>query len=257
VTVDDLRAIVAHLLGDDKRPILVSSALWPLTRALKRPAVDVVDPVIEMLIDAAGPHRTLIMPTLTKGFSNGFCDLDTEPSITGNLTEAFRRRPGVRRTASVFSSYSAIGPERDEFVELKIDQVWGEGSHLAWLEARNAHFLMLATHATHCVYLHRIEWLFRDRLPYRYEKVFTGKMRHEGREREVRERFFVRSLQPEVHQDFTKLLPRLLKGGMHLVTPHGISIAHMDADAMRAAICPAFEGDPLVAVSNPQDFARA
>jgi len=253
-TLDDLRDILVGMLGEDDRPILVTSALWPLARILQIPVVDLVEKILDLLLEIAGPGRTLIMPTLTAGMRDGFCNLDTTPSTTGMLTEAFRHRPGVRRTRSVYSSYAAFGGAADDFVDLAIDDVWGEGSHFAWLEQRDAQFLMLGTHPTDCVFLHRVEWLFRDRLAYRYSKIFSGRLKHEGRETGFQECFWVRSLDPEAHQDFTVLLPRLMEGGMRRADLDGVNIACIGARDMYRAVAPAFEANPLVVLTNPEDF---
>jgi aminoglycoside 3-N-acetyltransferase len=73
--------------------------------------------VIDSLLEAIGPAGTLLMPTYTRAEDviarqerGETVDLRTEPSLTGKITEEFRRRPGVLRSSHPFSSVCAIGP---------------------------------------------------------------------------------------------------------------------------------------------------
>lgn len=251
-----LRAIT-ELLPKDRRPVLVSAAIWPLARALSESADVIAAALLDVLADYTNTGGSLVMPTLVRGYRDGFCDLDEEPSTTGALSEAFRCKKGVRRARSVFSSYAILGPPDDmeQFVTLRSEEVWGRNSHLEWLEQRNAECLMIGTHSTHCVYLHRVEWLHAARIPYRFKKTIAGKVRHEGRVYDLSETIFARVLQPEARQDFTRLLSVVRDAGMTIEEVDGVPISAMSTDALRNAVSPVLERDPLAAIVNPQDFA--
>ena len=237
-----------------ERPVLVASAIWPLARASKRPPEKLAAELIDVLLDHVGPRGHVVMPTLVRGYKDGFCDLDSEPATTGIMAETFRRRADVRRSRCVFSSYAIAGPESAGFAYLEPKEVWGEGSHLEWLEQRDAFCLMIGTHPTHSIYLHRMELLVADLIPYRYRKTIGGRVKHEGNLRDITEQLFVRVLEPEVEQDFTRLLPALLANGMQVDKLAGTPIASISAADIRSTIVPILRRDPLAVIANRQDF---
>jgi aminoglycoside N3'-acetyltransferase len=210
--------------------------------------------LIEALLVHVGPEGHVVMPTLVRGYRDGFCDLDAEPATTGIMTEIFRQRSDVRRSRCVFSSFAIAGRDSGEFALLRPKEVWGEGSHLEWIEQRDAHCLMIGTHPTHCLYLHRMELLVADLIPYRYRKTIAGTVKHEGDFHDISETLFVRVLEPEVQQDFTGLLPALIENGMHLDKLHDTPIATMSTAAMRQTVVPILQRDPLAVIANRQDF---
>jgi aminoglycoside N3'-acetyltransferase len=236
------------------RPVLVASAIWPLARALRQPLDKLASDLIDALIDHVGPAGQVVMPTLVRGYRDGFCDLDNEPATTGIVAEVFRQRADVRRSRCVFSSYAIAGRDRDEFALLQPKEVWGEGSHLEWIEQRDAHCLMIGTHPTHSIYLHRMELLVADVIPYRYRKTISGRVKHEGKLYDISETLFVRVLEPEVEQDFTKLLPALLENGMRIDKLCETPIASMSAADMRQTVVPILRRDPLAVIANRHDF---
>ena len=236
------------------RPILVACAIWPLARALRQPPDELANAMIDALLAHVGPEGHVVMPTLVQGYRDGFCDLDTEPATTGLMTEIFRQRPGVRRTCCVFSSYAVAGPDSEAFVFLRPEEVWGRGSHLEWMEQRDGHCLMIGTHPTHSVYLHRMEHVVADSLPYRFRKTIGGQVRHEGRLCHITETLLVRVLDPKAEQDFTRLLPALTANGMHVDKLQDTSFASMSMAAMRCTVEPILRRDPLAVIANRQDF---
>lgn len=252
---DALFDALETLVGDDDRPIVVYAALWPLARALRRPGPALTEALLDRLAAVAGPDRSLMMPTFTGGFREGLCDLDREPSRTGQLSEAFRARKGVRRTVSAFFPFAVSGPDSDELVALRPRHAWGDNSVVDWMESRNVRFLMLGTHPTHCSYLHRMEWLLHDRIAYRHVKTFTGRVWHEGKEIPLEEQLFVRSLEPNAVNDFTVLKEPLMEAGMRQILVQGASIAAMDAITMRDAVLALMQADPFLVLRNRQDFA--
>ena len=255
MTTEALFDALEVLVGADDRPIVVYAALWPLARALRRPGPDLTTDLLIRLRELAGSHRTLMMPTFTGGFREGFCNLDREPSRTGQLSDAFRTSSGVVRTISAFFSFAVSGPDRDELLALRPKHAWGDGSVVDWMERRNVRFIMLGTHPTHCSYLHRMEWLLHDRIPYRHVKKFAGVVRHQGQDIAIEEQLFVRSLEPNAVNDFTILKAPLLQAGMRQILVEGASVAAMDAIPMRDSVLALMRADPFAVLRNQQDFA--
>ena len=253
--LERLAATLAGMIGDGPRPVVVYAALWPLAHALKLPPHQLTDMVLDMLDEVVGSGRTLAMPTFTAGYQDGLCDLDAAPSTTGVLSEAFRRRPGVRRTVSAFFPFAVRGGDADTLVGLRPVDAWGDGSAYDWMERRDAVFLMLGCHPTHCSYLHRMEWLLADRIPYRFPKAIAGRVRHEGRAFDLTETLFVRSRSPDAINDFTVLEAPLQAGGMRTERLNGMAVSAMGAQAMRAVTERHLSADPLLVLKNREDFA--
>jgi aminoglycoside N3'-acetyltransferase len=250
----NLQDLVKDLVGVDKRPLVVFSAVWPLARVLKLSGRAATDGLLELFDKLSGADRLLAMPAFTGGYQAGLCDLDQEPSVTGVLTECFRKADGVRRTVSVFFPFSVRGPESADLVALRPRQAWGEGSFYDWCEREDVDFLMLGCHPTNCSYLHRAELLLADRIRYRYLKTISGRVRHEGREFDLAEELFVRMRNPEVVNDFTLLHPILLQNGMRTESFGGVPISAMRARTMMSATLTALTADPFLVVKNRQDF---
>ena len=194
VTFDGLTDILRALLPDRSRPAVVYCGLFAISRSLPPPVEALPAAVLDCILRAVGPARTLLMPTYTGGFRDGRIDLDTAPCTTGMVNERLRQMPGTRRTASAFFSFAAYGPEADDVLALRPEDAWGDGSVFAWIEERDAQLVVLGVPWAMCSFLHRAEWL--TRVPYRYQKPFSGVCRRAGAEEQLAERLFVRSLDP-------------------------------------------------------------
>ncbi len=253
--IDELRSTLQELLGDDDRPVVMFSSAWPFFRAIGRADGELVEDLLQTVIDVIG-NRSLLMPAFSGGYVEGICDLDTTPSTTGVLSETFRRRHDTNRTLSAFFSFSAKGPATAEVENLMPIDAWGDDSIYHWMELQNARFLMLGADPTHCSYLHRIEWLLRDVIPYRYIKQFDGVLRRNKKDIHCREQLFVRQLKPEVENDFTVLRGVLEESGMVTTSVHGVPIALYDAHQVLCSVLPAIRNNPFLTVINKDDFKR-
>lgn len=247
--LDEVGESIRAVIGNDDRPLVVYAAAWPFLRELRRQDPAAVDELLEVLLEAAG-HRTVLMPTFARGYVDGVCNLDDEPSLTGVLTERFRTRPGVRRTLSAFFPFSVLGDATGEVIELQPGHAWGEGSLYEWMERRDVCFLKLGTHPTHSSYLHRLEWLARDVVRYRFDKTFTGTIVRDGVSRPITETLFVRQLDPPVINDFTGLVPILQAAGMQEQSPRGVSIVSYRPQPVIERVLPLLRQDPYLVLKN-------
>ncbi|MBK9140879.1 MAG: AAC(3) family N-acetyltransferase [Candidatus Melainabacteria bacterium] len=258
--LSELEHVLASLVLDDEdSPVVVFSALWPFCKVLRVSPEKLCREIYGMLKELLGSKRDLLMPTFTGGFRNGSCNLDLEPSTTGILSEYFRTTVEAQRSLSAFFSYAISGPSTDEFVKLRPQHAWGDGSVYDWMEKRNASFLMIGTHPTHCSYLHRMEWLAREVVFYRYPKKFSGTIIRNDVSYEIEETLFVRRLDPPppVVNDFTPITDCLISGGMRVVNFYGVSMAGMSARQMRDAFLPQLLSDPFIVVKNEDRFESA
>jgi len=252
--LDELKEALTSIAGTSDQPIVVYSATWPIMREMGRTDAAAVDDILDALINVAG-DRTLLLPTFSRGYQDGRCDLDNAPSTTGMLTEVFRKRPGGVRTLSAFFSFKVTGPDEGLLGEMLPVDAWGDGSLYEWMETRNARHILLGAHPTHSSYLHRLEWLVRDIIPYRYDKSFAGVLVRGGVERQVTERLYVRSLEPEAKNDFTVLTDTLDEAGMARLPLRGVSLAAFDTVPARDAILLRLRKDPLTVLANREDFS--
>ena len=253
--LEHLKDALHKVVTTDDRPVVVSAAMWPLLKTMGRKDPGAVYEVLELLIDLYG-QRGLLMPCFSAGFdAQGRCDLDQVPSSTGVLSEAMRGRPGTVRTLSAWFSYLALGPCVQEVAELVPVEAWGAGSLYEWMEDRDVCFLLLGTHPTHCSYLHRLEWLARDVLTYRFNKSISGILVRDGQARQVKETLFVRQLDPvEAVNDFTKLMPYLRAGGMREASVAGVSLSAYEARSLLNSVLPAMRADAGLVLRDAENI---
>ncbi|MFF0792148.1 aminoglycoside N(3)-acetyltransferase [Streptomyces spiralis] len=137
--------------------------------------------VVQGLLDALGPHGTLVVPTQTGDLSDpaGWSRppvppewWDTiratmpvyDPRITrslgvGVIPETVRTWPGARRSAHPHTSFAALGPRAAEMVGgHAVDCRLGERSPLARLEAAGARVLLLGAGYDACTCFHLAEY---------------------------------------------------------------------------------------------------
>jgi aminoglycoside 3-N-acetyltransferase len=251
-------AAVAQLVPAGRTPVVVHAGLWPLALACRAEPNLVADAFIDALIARVVERGgTLLMPTETRGYVDGRCDLDAEPSVNGVMSERFRTRPGVRRTCSAFFSFAALGPDADELAALRPADALGDGSTYAWLGERNARFVLLGCNSTSMSFLHRAEWLLRDRIPYRGSKTFSGIVHLAGRDEVLTETLHVRSREPDARNDFTRLHPLYERSALATANFAGVTLYAIDAQPALDILLAALAADPLFVLANPAQFAHA
>lgn len=245
----DLQKSLSSLLPKDSRPVVVYTGLWTLLPGLPSAVSKPAESVLEVLQSVLGTKRTVLMPTYTNGYRNGYLDLDHEPGTTGMINELFRKQPASYRTASVFFSFAAQGPMAESLGSLRPKDVWGEGSLFEWIEAENAYLLMLGVPLQMCSFLHRFEW--NAQVPYRYKKDFVGKILLRGREESLNERLYVRSLDPVAENSWPNL-EEGLKSQWLVKSAFGRgSLILTDAKSLSRVVMGRLSVDPYSFVKNP------
>lgn len=255
--ISDTGSIIENFISSSDKPVVIFSGMWPFFKLINKDPKDVTESFVNTLMQVIGENRGLLMPTFSDGYSNGVCNLDEEPSKNGVLTEQFRKTNNVHRTLSAFFSFCIWSNNQNlvkKVIDLQPKYAWGDGSLYEWMELENVHFIMLGVHPITCSYLHRMEWLVADRIRYRYNKLFSGRVIRDGNFIDVEETLFVRSLNPPVVHDFYVIYENLLRGGLEVEKTHGISIAHMRAQNIKKILLPLIKEDPFVLVKNREDF---
>lgn len=253
--LDELQSILKSFVPDDGRPLVIYSGIWQFARRLELPTREIPHRLIEVILNVAGPDRTVLMPTYTGGFVDGIIDLDTEPSRTGVLTEAFRKHPATLRTASAFFSFACSGPEAAFLAELRPEDAWGDGSVLDWIERNNAEIITLGESWDYVSITHLGEW--KARVPYRYPKTFSGTMIYKSSHQLLTERLFVRSLSPDVRNDWRQLDTILPSAGMRSLPLGSGQIASVSAKPLIAGQLEALENDPFCFTQDADSIRHA
>ncbi len=132
------------------------------------------DGLIDALLELLGPEGTLIMPSynLSMWTEQHYFDLLETPSTSGILTEIFRKREGVGRTAHPIHPLAVWGKRRDELMALEYSNSFGEDSVFARLFHCNAMCATIGLDKMGFIQSHYTEFLMK--VPYRRLKHFGG-----------------------------------------------------------------------------------
>lgn len=252
--IDDIVMELGEIVGDQQENIVIYSALWPLLRLANMPTQELVAELCNKVMNKFS-GCTILMPTFTSGFDkDGFCNLDITPSQTGALSEYFRSCLGVKRTRSAFFSFAVYGPNIEKLSTLKPEEAWGTGSLYEWMYNQDAAIVTMGLHPTHCSYTHYGEWLNKKKIPYRFNKKFSGTLIHDDVTREHSEILFIRKSDPEPIIDFTNLLPTYLASGMQVANPHDYPISFIGAKKKMDVVNSTLHKNPLTLISNKEQF---
>jgi len=243
---------INEIIINDNSPIVAHISCWPIFLKLKKNDIDTAKKILNSLKRLAS-GRGLLMPTFSTGYKNGLCDLDNEKSSTGIISELFRVEKNSTRTLSAFFSYSTQGQIAEEIKDIMAHEAWGEGSVYDWMEKKDTTFLLIGTSPTHISYIHRFEWLFRDKINYRYRKEFTGTIIRKGKRYNMKEQLFVRNLSPEAIMDFSPLEKIILASKMKK-SESQIPIYSIKCSDLRNSLVPIFNSNPTILLKNKKDF---
>jgi aminoglycoside 3-N-acetyltransferase len=178
------------------------------------------DVLFAALDDVLGPEGTLVMPTFTYSFTKGEpFEATTTPSAVGLLTEAFRTRPGVRRSRDPIFSVAARGRLADRFAEAATDDCFGPRSAFALLAEHDAWLACLGCSLDRVTFTHYVEQ--RAGVDYRAFKTFAGVRIEESVETPTSVRYFVRDLERDTAIDLSRLKAALIGAGRLATAPVG------------------------------------
>jgi aminoglycoside 3-N-acetyltransferase len=118
--------------------------------------------IIQGLQSVLGPDGTLLMPALSYESvipQNPVFDVRTTPACVGAIAEAFRRRPGTRRSLHPTHSVCALGPLAETLLPPHADDSTPCGPHSPFhrLPDLGGQILMLACSLIYNTSLHAIE----------------------------------------------------------------------------------------------------
>lgn len=164
--------------------------------------------VLDTLLELGVP--TLVVPTFTFSFCNGVAyDRKQSRSKMGVFNEYVRKLPDAERSIDPLMSCAALGADKDVVRTVGHHSI-GEGSTFDKMHtAKNARFLFLGVGAAKCMtYTHYVEE--RLRVPYRYDRPFTGTIVDGDREYQDTYNLYVRynGVEPERTTKFEDFIVR-------------------------------------------------
>jgi len=131
--------------------------------------------LLDLLVDRVGPNGTIVMPSFT--FRNdtglpppGFVfDPRRSPSSMGLLSELFRRREGVRRSAHYWLPICVLGPFAEDLVADRSDVLdpFGPGSAFRRLSELPATLVGLGVSLNYVAVIHVVDAILAPRYPFR------------------------------------------------------------------------------------------
>ncbi|MDA7713991.1 AAC(3) family N-acetyltransferase [Candidatus Pelagibacter sp.] len=142
---------------------------------------NLVEKILDLIEYKIGKERTLILPSFSgKAFQKKkIFDIDKTIDKDNGLLSltAFKRK--YFRTSNPIHSYIVYGGKKD-LKERKFISSYGKNSILEYFSEKNVRICSLGLPWNKgCAYLHRFEQLYE--VPWRYPKVFTGKLKKNNR----------------------------------------------------------------------------
>jgi len=208
VTTSDLLRCLESVGAGDCRLLYVHSEMSFGKPNPELGKAGLLQAVLDTLLELGVP--TLCVPTFTFSFCNGVSyDVKQSRSKMGVFNEYIRKLPEAERSLDPLMSSAVLGADHQVVQDLGHHSI-GEGSTFDKIHAaKNARFLFLGVGAAKCfTYTHYVEE--RLRVPYRYDREFTGAISHGGREYQDTYNLYVRynGVVPESSTKFEDFLVR-------------------------------------------------
>ena len=168
---------------------------------------------------AIGSEGTILVPTYTFSFCR---QEDFDPATTptqggpwspsADFLEYFRRLPDVVRSADPIHSIAGQGPRAAGLLEGVAPTCFGEGSVFQRLVAADALICMIGLGLEEATLRHHTEEMVG--VPFRYRKLFTGRVREDGVQRKRGWIYNVRILADNGYPDGRRLERAALERGI-------------------------------------------
>ena len=182
--------------------------------------------VREALFEVVGPQGTILVPT----YSFSFCrqedfDPETTPTVSGpwspgvDFPEEFRSLPGAVRSRDPIHSIAGVGPRATELLADVPATCFGEGSVFHRLLLAGAKVCTIGLGLDEATFRHYVEE--RIGVPYRFRKLFTGRVRENGAFRKMGWLYYVRILAENAFPDGSRLASLAESEGRCRVVPVG------------------------------------
>lgn len=175
--------------------------------------------ILAALRAAVGEAGTILVPTYTFSFCRGEVFDPRETPTPGGpwspdaaFLEYFRTRPGVARSSDPIHSVAGEGPDAAAILDNVAATCFGSGSVFARLVERNALIVMLGLGLDEATLRHHSEEVAG--VPFRFRKLFTGRIRDGERLRRQGWVYNVRILADNGFPDGERLTERAFATGI-------------------------------------------
>lgn len=143
--------------------------------------------------DVLGETGTLVVPTYTMSFCRGE-DYDPErsPSTAGPFTELFRQQPDTKRSLDPIMSVASRGPLSERLLKDLPNNCFGKDSVYDRLLRFGGMICAVGVGFRFINVVHHVETMVG--VPYRYDKLFRGRVIEHGIAKPVEVTYHVRAL---------------------------------------------------------------
>lgn len=174
---------------------------------------------LEAIRVAIGESGSVVVPTFNFGFARGEpYDPQTTPSVgMGAFSEYVRKLPEARRTSHPMQSVAVIGRDAEDLAGRDTLSAFDPGSAFERMLELDFKLLLLGADETSISLTHICEQ--HAKVPYRYWKDFTGKVRTGNDWEERTYRMFVRDLDLNPVLTLERVMPRLQESGIWQACP--------------------------------------
>jgi aminoglycoside 3-N-acetyltransferase len=191
ISTDDFFNAMNRLGIKSGDTVLLHSDILGFGKPLVFDRIQFADVLISIFEEQLGDKGTLIMPTYSYSFTDGVLyDVENSRSKVGYLTDMFRQKKEVTRNTHPIFSFAVSGKQTD-IINFTDNTCFGEGSVFANFRKTAVKNVMFGTKRGGYTFIHHIEQMFG--VPYRYNKNFSGKIRHNGYETECVVEYYVRN----------------------------------------------------------------
>ncbi len=203
------------------------------------------DAVIDALLEAVGDEGTVMMPAFSPV---EVFDVDQTPSGLGEITERFRRRPGVLRSLHPTHSVCVQGARAEELIKdhVRARSGCGEGTPYSRLIEEGGFVLLLGVDQDRNTTLHTLEAFtarpYLSRRTARFRDPASGEIKEVELERH-----------PGPHRDFIGLDRRFREAGVMKIGKIGGAVCRLiDARGLERVVREEIGRDPAaVLCRNP------
>jgi aminoglycoside N3'-acetyltransferase/acyl carrier protein len=248
--------VFSAVLGPEPGIAVIHSSLADLAPPAEFRKSDILDAMDRLIADG----WTIALPAFTLSFCQGRpFRASRSPSEVGQLADwLLVSRGDARRTPHPMYSFTVAGPAADKIAACRSTTTFGDDSPFGLFERENATLVMLGCGWKYCTQYHRYEE--EAKVPQRLFKEFAGRadLGDGLGEREVRATMFVRDLELNPVNDFTRAEARLRDERLIATCP----LLHAQIEAVRlvdfARVCrELLNDDPLTFVENRTAIAAA
>ena len=173
-----------EVIDKEDKIIVLYSGLWTFINNINfnlKKKKNIPSKILDLIEYKIGEKRTLILPSFSGEQFNKKKIFDIDKTIDNNngLLPLTALKRNYYRTTNPIHSYLAHGEKKD-LKKRKFISSWGKNSILEYFSKKDVRICNLGLPWNKgCAYLHRFEELYQ--VPWRYQKVFTGKLKKNNR----------------------------------------------------------------------------